>query len=114
MKRYVRSSDDEYVSFSGWCNSSKGRSAFDKFCKDLEKEVRQNFDVSQYRLIKLQGYYRVEIYLNDGNDYEFKFDWLYLHGSLFEYGVNFSVYDYFNEIKEGIESGSASVDTPTL
>ena len=119
MKRYIRSDteknqivkssddDDGYITFGGWCNSYKGRAAFDKFCKDLETEVRKNFDVLKYRWIKLQGHYKLEIYLNDGNDYEFRVDWLYLHGSLFEDGVNLSVDYYFDEIKEGIESGSA-------
>lgn len=119
MKKYIRSDtmnkqhihcsdDDEYISFGSWRNSFRGRDAFDKFCKELEKEVRQTFDVYQYSFTKLQGYYRLEIYLNDGNYYEFKLDSLYLHGSLYDDGVYASVYYYFKRIKEGIESGAAS------
>lgn len=126
MKRYVRSDtmskynvqcsdDDEYISFDGWRNSFRGRDAFDKFCKELEKEVRQTFDVTQYSFTRTRhGYYKLEIYLNDGSYYEFNLDWLYLHGSLYEDGAYVSVYYYFKKIKEGIESGSASEVTPML
>lgn len=119
MKRYVRSDtmskqnircneDDEYISFDAWRNNFRGRGAFDKFCTELEKEVRQTFDVTQYSFTRPKSYYRLEIYLDDGSHYEFELDWLYLHGSLYDDGVYPTLYYYFNKIKKGIESGSAS------
>lgn len=56
----------------------------------------------------------IDIELADGHKYSFEFNWEAMQTSIFEDGTEKAANHYFNKIKEGIESGSASKDTPTL
>lgn len=49
-----------------------------------------------------------------GNEYSFSFSWSDMQETIYSDGPEAAANYYFNEIKEGIESGSASTDTPTL
>lgn len=109
---------DEYDNIDDWYMSAKGESDNDKFAEKLEGLVKRKFNVSDYfEEPSIQGYSGndyIDIELVDGNKYSFSFSWSEMQEKIFETGPDKAAKYYFNEIKEGIESGSASTDTPTL
>lgn len=110
--------DSEHESIDEWYMSSDGEIDNDKFAEKLENLVRNDFDVSDYfEEPSIQGFSgadNISIKLNDGSEYSFSFSWYDMQEKIFGDGPDKAAKYYFNEIKEGIESGSASTDTPTL
>jgi hypothetical protein len=110
--------DDEYDNIDDWYMSEKGDSDNYSFSDKLESLVRTEFDVSDYfEEPSIQGFAGndyVDIGLGDGSKYSFAFSWSEMQENIFENGPDKAAKHYFNEIKEGIESGSASTDTTTL
>lgn len=110
---------DEYDNIDDWYMSEKGESDNDKFAEKLESLVKRKFDVSDYfEEPSIQGFAGadfINIELVDGSKYSFAFSWSDMQETIFENGPDKAAKYYFNEIKEGIDSGSALVeDTPTL
>lgn len=121
MKRYVRSnviSHFKYDNIYDWYLNEEGGEDNDRFAQKLESLVKTNFDVSYYfeepSIQQLLGSDFVDIELSDGHKYSFEFNWRALQEAIFEYGPEAAAGCYFNKIKKGIESGSASTDTLTL
>ena len=108
----------EYDSIHEWYMSSDGERDNDEFAETLEDLVKRKFDVSDYfEEPSIQGFAGndyIDIELGDGSKYSFAFSWSEMQENIFEDGPDKAAKHYFNEIKEGIESGSASTDTPTL
>ena len=110
---------NEYVDINDWYMSSDGEIDNDKFAEDLENLVRTEFDVGDYfEEPSIQGFAGADIIsikLKDGSEYSFSFSWSEMQEIIYSDGPEAAANYYFNEIKEGIESGSAIVeDTPTL
>ena len=109
---------EDKKTFDEWYMSSDGDMDNDKFAENLENLVRNEFDVADYfEEPSIQGYSGndyVDIRLGDGSKYSFAFSWSEMQDNIFENGPDKAAKHYFNEIKKGIESGSASTDTPTL
>ena len=110
---------EDKMTFDDWYMSSDGDIDSDKFAERLENLVRTEFDVSHYfEEPSIQGYSGndyVDIELRDGSKYSFAFSWSDMQDNIYSDGPEAAAKHYFNEIKEGIESGSALVeDTPTL
>ena len=110
---------EDKMTFDDWYMGSAGDIDNDRFAEKLENLVRTEFDVSDYfEEPSIQGYSGndyVDIGLRDGSKYSFAFSWSDMQGNIFENGPEAAAKHYFNEIKEGIESGSALVeDNPTL
>lgn len=105
-------------SIEEWYMGSDGEIDNDKFAEKLENLVRNDFDVSEYfEEPSIQGFAGADIIsikLNDGSEYSFSFSWREMQEAIYSDGPEAAANYYFNEIKEGIESGSASTDTPTL
>lgn len=123
MKRYVRSDIEydeyhEYDNIFDWYQSDEGDEDNYRFAQTLESLVKKAFDVSDYfeepSVQQLLGSDFIDIELADGHKYSFEFSWEAMQTSIFEDGPEKAANHYFNKIKEGIESGSASTDTPTL
>lgn len=117
MKRYIRSDIDSYVEYDSildWYYSEEGQDDNDRFVQMLESLVKQAFDVSDYfeepSAQQLLGSDFIDIELADGSKYSFEFNWDDMQTAIFEDGVEAAAKHYFNEIKKGIESGSASTD----
>lgn len=108
----------EYDTIDDWYMSSDGEIDDDKFAENLEKLVRNEFDVSDYfeepSIQGFEGEDIISIKLHDGSEYYFSFSWSDMQETIYSDGPEAAANYYFNEIKEGIESGSASTDTPTL
>lgn len=108
----------EYDTIDDWYMSSDGEIDDDKFAENLEKLVRNKFDVSDYfeepSIQGFEGEDIISIKLHDGSEYYFSFSWSDMQETIYSDGPEAAANYYFNEIKEGIESGSASTDTPTL
>lgn len=109
---------DSDQSIDDWYMSSDGEIDNDKFAENLEKLVKTKFDVSDYfEEPSIQGFAgtdNISIKLNNGSEYSFSFSWREMQEAIYSDGPDAAANYYFNEIKEGIESGSASTDTPTL
>ena len=110
---------DEDQSIEEWYMGSSGEVANDKFAEKLEDLVRNEFDVSDYfEEPSIQGFAgtdNINITLQDGREYSFSFTWSAMQENIYSDGPESAANYYFNEIKEGIDSGSALVeDTPTL
>ena len=110
---------EDNMTFDEWYMSSDGDIDSDKFAERLENLVRTEFDVADYfEEPSIQGYSGndyVDIELRDGSKYSFAFSWSDMQDNIYSNGPEAAAKHYFNEIKEGIESGSALVeDTPTL
>lgn len=110
---------EDNMTFDEWYMSSDGDIDSDKFAERLENLVRNEFDVADYfEEPSIQGYSGndyVDIELVDGSKYSFAFSWSDMQDNIYSDGPEAAAKHYFNEIKEGIESGSALVeDTPTL
>ena len=113
------SDEDNDQSIDEWYMSSSGELDNDKFAEDLENLVRTEFDVGDYfEEPSIQGFAGADIIsikLKDGSEYSFSFSWSDMQEIIYSDGPEAAANYYFNEIKEGIESGSALVeDTPTL
>lgn len=110
--------NSKHESIDEWYMSSDGEIDNDKFAENLENLVRNEFDVSDYfEEPSIQGFAgedNISIILNDGSEYSFSFSWMEMQEAIYNDGPEAAANYYFNEIKEGIESGSASTDTPTL
>lgn len=111
--------DDEYDNIDDWYMSAKGESDNDKFAEKLESLVKRKFDVSDYfEEPSIQGFAGadyINVELRDGSKYSFAFSWSEMQDNIYSDGPEAAAKHYFNEINEGIESGSALVeDTPTL
>ena len=84
------------------------------FFEALEDLVKQNYNVNDYfeepSTQSGQGSDFIWITLSDGSKYKFEFD----YGSMIEdassLGIEPAAVMYFNEIKEGIDSGEALVE----
>lgn len=110
---------EDNMTFDEWYMSSDGDIDSDKFAERLENLVRTEFDVADYfEEPSIQGYSGndyVDIELRDGSKYSFAFSWSDMQDNIYSDGPEAAAKHYFNEIKEGIESGSALVeDTPTM
>ena len=110
---------EDNMTFDEWYMSSDGDIDSDKFAERLENLVRTEFDVADYfEEPSIQGYSGndyVDIELVDGSKYSFAFSWSEMQDNIYSDGPEAAAKHYFNEIKEGIESGSALVeDSPTL
>lgn len=110
---------EDKMTFDEWYMSSEGDIDSDKFAERLENLVRTEFDVADYfEEPSIQGYSGndyVDIELVDGSKYSFTFSWSDMQDNIYSDGPEAAAKHYFNEIKEGIESGSALVeDTPTM
>lgn len=106
-------------SIDDWYMSSDGEIDNDKFAETLESLVKNEFDVSDYfEEPSIQGFAGadyINIELGDGSRYSFVFGWSDMQDNIYINGPEVAAKHYFNEIKEGIESGSALVqDIPTL
>lgn len=109
---------DEDQTIDEWYMGSAGESDNEDFSSKLEDLVRKNFDVSDYfEEPSVQGFLGsdyVNIELTNGHQYSFSFSWQEMQEAIYSDGPEAAANYYFNEIKDGIESGSASIDTPTL
>lgn len=106
-------------SIDDWYMSSDGEIDNDKFAEKLESLVKNEFDVSDYfEEPSIQGFAGtdyIDIELVDGSKYSFVFGWSDMQEAIYSDGPESAAKHYFNEIKEGIEQGSALVqDIPTL
>lgn len=110
--------NSKHESIDEWYMSSDGEIDNDKFAEKLESLVKRKFDVSDYfEEPSIQGFSGadyINIELGDGSKYSFVFSWSEMQENIYSDGPEKAANHYFNEIKEGIESGSASTDTPTL
>lgn len=110
--------NSKHESIDEWYMSSNGEIDNDKFAENLENLVRNEFDVFDYlEEPSIQGFSgadNISIKLNYGSEYSFSFSWMEMQEAIYNDGPEAAAKHYFNEIKEGIESGSASTDTPTL
>ena len=118
MKRYIRSDTDSYVEYDSifdWYQSDEGYNDNYRFAQTLESLVKQAFDVSDYfeepSVQQLLGSDFIDIELADGHKYSFEFNWDDMQTAIFLDGVEAAAKHYFNEIKKGIESGSALAST---
>lgn len=110
---------DEYDNIDDWYMSEKGQSDNDKFAEKLENFVRDEFDVSDYfEEPSIQGFAGedyINITLQDGHEHSFSFNWSDMQDRIYSNGPDAAAKYYFNQIKKGIDSGSALIeDTPTL
>lgn len=117
MKRYVRSDIDNYFEYDDiydWYLSEEGEYDNDEFAQTLESLVRKAFDVSDYieepSVQQLLGLDFIDIELADGRKYSFEFNWGDMQIAIAGDGPEVAAKHYFDEIKKGIESGSASTD----
>lgn len=109
-------SDDQ--SIDDWYMSSDGEIDNDKFAEKLENLVKKKFNVSYYfEEPSIQGFAGSDIIiirLDDNSKYSFSFSWSEMQEIIYADGPEAAANHYFSEIRDGIESGSASTDIPTL
>lgn len=108
--------DDEYddeMTFEEWYSSSRGEADGEEFADKLESLVKSNYNVDDFsEEPSIQGYQGSDyiwITLSDGSKYEFKFDWSSEQSTIYSDGPEAAAEYYFQEIQEGIDSGSALV-----
>lgn len=101
-----------------WYYSDEAEEAQDNFSARLGELVNKKYVVSYYEeepsVQDLLGSDYIDIELSNGNKYSFEFNWYDMQKLIFEKGYEVAARKYFSLIREGIESGSASTDTPTL
>lgn len=107
------------MTFDDWYASDTRIDDQNEFMEILESKVRSEYDVAEWfeepSTQGLMGADNVLITLNSGHEYSFSFDFETEVKSIYSDGPEAAANYYFDEIKEGIESGSALVeDTPTL
>lgn len=109
---------EDKMTFDEWYSNSKGDSDNDTFSEKLENLVRNEFDVSYYfEEPSIQGFLGsdyIDVQLTNGDNYSFEFGWKAMQKLIYKTGPEKAANYYFKQIKEGIESGSASTDTLTL
>lgn len=123
---YEEEHEDEYednqeseVTFHDWYFSDDSISQQNEFIWNLESKVRSEYDVAEWfeepSTQGLMGVDNILVTLSSGDQYSFSFDFEDEQYTIYSDGPEAAANYYFNEIKEGIESGSALVeDTPTL
>lgn len=109
--------DDEYdgeMSFEEWYNSSECEADGEEFVETLKSLVKSNYNVDEFfEEPSIQGYQGrdyIWITLSDGSRYEFKFDWSSEQSTIYSDGPEAAAEYYFQEIQDGIDSGSALVN----
>ena len=104
---------DEEMDFDTWYESEKGQGDGEIFIDKLEELVRSEYEVSEFfdepSVQGLAGSDILSIELTNGKKYSFSFDWFDEQSIIYEDGPEAAAATYFDEIKEGIESGSAEV-----
>lgn len=104
---------DEEMDFDTWYQSEEGQGDGEIFIDKLEKLVRSEYDVSEFidepSVQGLAGSDILRVGLADGKNYEFSFDWFEEQSTIYQDGPEDAAATYFDEVKEGIESGSAEV-----
>lgn len=82
-----------------------------KFVEILEGLVGAAYDVQDFleelSILGYQGRDFIWITLSDGSKYEFRFDWSSEQSDIYSDGPEAAAKSYFEEIQEGIDSGSA-------
>lgn len=100
--------DEEDMTFDEWYLNG-GDSGY--FSELLEELVRKNYDVVDYfSEPSVQGYQgsdRIAITLANGNVYRFDIDYMEELEAIYEDGDEDAAQSYFEQIKEGIDSGAA-------
>ena len=104
---------DEEMDFDTWYQSKEGQGDGEIFTDKLEELVRSEYEVSEFfdepSVQGLAGSDILSIELTNGKKYSFSFDWFEEQSIIYEDGPEAAAAAYFDEIKEGIESGSAEV-----
>ena len=104
-------SDDDEMSFGEWYDSNQGQNESVEFIDKLESLVTGAYDVQDFfeepSILGREGVDFISITLSDGSKYEFKFDFYDEQMSIYEDGPEAAAKLYFEEIQEGIDSGSA-------
>ena len=106
------------MTFDSWFGSDTGMDDQNEFMDILESKVRSAYDVAEWfeepSTQGLIGADNILVTLSSGDRYSFSFNFEAQVEAIYSDGPEAAANYYFNEIKEGIESGSASTDTPTL
>ena len=114
ISQFYSYDEDEYdneISFADWYHSDEGESDGIEFVDKLESLVRSNYNVDEFfEEPSTQGYQGgdfIWITLSGGNKYEFVFDWYDEQSAIYTDGPDVAAEHYFQEIQNGIDSGSA-------
>lgn len=103
--------DDDEMSFDEWYNSSECEADGEEFVEILKSLVTSNYNVDEFfEEPSIQGYQGSDyiwITLSDGSRYEFEFNWSSEQSDIYSDGPEEAAKSYFEEIQEGIDSGSA-------
>lgn len=114
ISQFYSYDEDEYdneMSFEDWYHSDEGESDGMEFVDKLESLVKSNYNVDEFfEEPSTQGYQGSDfiwITLSGGNKYEFVFDWYDEQSAIYTDGPDVTAEHYFQEIQNGIDSGSA-------
>lgn len=107
------------MTFDRWFSSDTGIDDQNKFMEILESKVRSEYDVAEWfeepSTQGLMGADNILVTLSSGDKYSFSFNFEAQVEAIYSDGPKSAANYYFDEIKEGIDSGSALVeDIPTL
>lgn len=107
------------MTFDSWFRSDTGIDDQNKFMEILESKVRSEYDVAEWfeepSTQGLMGADNILVTLSSGDKYSFSFNFEAQVEAIYSDGPKSAANYYFDEIKEGIDSGSALVeDIPTL
>lgn len=102
---------DEEIALEEWYRSEEGESDGMQFIRTLQTLVNSKYSVEKF-LNKcsgeeLDGEHFLTIILEDRSIYEFEFNWYDEQSRIYSDGPETAAESYFEEIQEGIDSGSA-------